>query len=266
MPGNAIGSGATDGKRGRDGVSGGVLKAQGVRLAGEVWVDTLAPHEAERAQREQGREARSLTVFHRRIEGLKHENERLIREMRELRAAQEERLETARAEGHSTGLAQGHRQAEEELEEAFRLMELQDREFRRAAAAYHASADKELIRLARWMAEVVLRRALPLDSEALARRVRDVLESCLDQQVLRVHLHSGEKRQLLGPDLAERQPRLDALVRELAGRLEWVESTDVPPGACRVELHDGLLDAAPAAMLRHLEEELVRAVDEGVRP
>jgi len=35
-----------------------------------------------------------------------------------------------------------------------------------------------------------------------------------------------------------------------------VEAPDVPPGACRVELHDGLLEAAPAAMLDHLAEGL----------
>ncbi len=247
-------------------MSGAVLKAGGVRMAGEVWVETLAPHETELARRDHERGGRALAVFHRRIDGLKHENERLVREMRELRAAQEERLEAARAEGHQLGVERGRRQAEEELEEAFRLMEIQDREFRRAAAAYHVQADRELIGMARWMAEAVLRRALPLDGEALARRVRDLLEHCLDQQVLRVHLHSGDKRALLGEDLAQRQPRLDALVKELAGRLEWVESADVPPGACRVELHDGLLDATPAAMLRHLEEELVRAVDAGARP
>jgi len=244
-------------------VSGALLKAASVRVAGDVWVDSCTPQEAELARREDERGVRALSVFRRRIEGLKHENERLQREMRDLRAGMDERLEAARAEGHSAGLHDGHRQAEAELEESFRLMELQDREFRRAAADYHTLADRELIRLARWMAEAVLRRALPLDGEALVRRVRDLLEQCLDQQVVRVHLHPGEKRNLLGEDLEERQPRLAALVKELQGRLEWVESVDVPPGACRVELHDGLLDAAPQAMLRHLEEELMRAVDAG---
>lgn len=244
-------------------MSGGLLKAASVRMAGEVWVDSVSTAEAELSRRLDEREARALGVFQRRIQGLKHENERLQREMRDLRAALDERLEVARQEGQDMGFQLGRRQAESELEESFRLMELQDREFRRAAAAYHHQADVELIRLARWMAETVLRRALPLDAEALPRRVRDLLEQCLDQQAVRVHLHPGERRQLLPADLEEHQPRLHALVQELKGRLEWVESADVPPGACRVELHDGLLDAAPQAMLRHLEEELVRTVEAG---
>jgi flagellar biosynthesis/type III secretory pathway protein FliH len=244
-------------------MSGRPLKAVEVRLEGTRFVDCGTARESREDREDTTRSRTALAIFHRRIEGLKAETLAVRQEMARLRESVAARLEESRAEGHLAGLAEGRGQAEAELEEAFRLLAGQERDFRRAAADYHARADRELVRLARWMAEAVLRRELPLDGEALARRVRDLLEECLDQQVVRLHLHPGERRRLLGEGLEERQPRLAELVRSLAGRLEWVEAADVPPGACRVELHDGLLEASPPAMLEHLEQELIRACQGG---
>ena len=241
-------------------MSGLLLKVGQVRLGGTRYVDS-ATQEEMRAPGELALRSRTaLSLFRRRIDAVKAENLALCGDMARLTEELGGRLDEARGESHALGLAEGRRQVEEELEEAFRLLEIQEREFRRAARDYHAQADRELVRLARWMAETVLRTALPLDEEAPARRLADLLEACLDQQVVRLHLHPGERRRLLGEGMAERQPRLAALIASLAGRLEWVEAPDVPPGACRVELHDGLLDAAPAAMLEHLEQSLTRAL------
>ncbi|MDP2361648.1 MAG: FliH/SctL family protein [bacterium] len=242
-----------------------VLKAEQVRLGSGRFLDSGTREEAGSGREEQKRLRTAQALFRRRIGALKEEGFQQARRLEELLADMGRRLEEARAEGHAAGLLDGRRQVEEELAEAFRLLAMQEEEFRRAAADYHRQADRELVRLARWMAETVLRRALPLDEEALARRVRDLLEDCLDQQTVRLHLHPGERRRILGDDLEERLPRLAELIRSLAGRLEWVEAAEVPPGACRVELHDGLLEAGSAAMLDHLEEELVRQADEAGR-
>jgi len=234
----------------------GVLKARAVRLAGERFVDSATRAETAAASRSRARQDTATALYRRRIEALKRENDALRAEAAALRAAEAERQARSLADGHAAGVSEGRRQVEEELVEAFRLLEGQAGEFRRAAAAYHRQADRELVRLARWMAEAVLRRELAADDEALARRVRDLLEACLDQQSVRLHVHPGERRRLLGEEMAARLPRLAELVESLRGRLEWVEAPDVPPGACRVELHDGLLEAAPAAMLDHLAEGL----------
>ena len=241
-------------------MSGTLLRAEQVRLGGARYVDSASRAETAVLEAGEARGRLALGLFRRRIEALKDGNGELRGEMALLREELAGRLEQSREEGHAAGLAEGRRQVEEELEEAFRLLEVQEREFRRAARAYHAAADRELVRLARWMAEAVLRAALPLDEEAPARRAADLLEACLDQQVVRLHLHPGERRRLLGEGLAERRPRLAALVKALEGRLEWVEAADVPPGACRAELHDGLLEASPAAMLEHLEQALAAAL------
>ncbi|MFA7329715.1 MAG: FliH/SctL family protein [Candidatus Delongbacteria bacterium] len=242
-------------------MSGQLLKAGSVRLEGVAWVDTGTHAESRGDQGEFQRSSTALALFRRRIEALRAENTQLRAEMAALRESVAERQEQSRAEGHLLGLEEGRLRVEDELLEAFHLLEIQSEAFRAEAARYHEGADRELVALARWLAEQVLRRELPLDEERLARQVAALLEACLDQQVLRLHLHPGDRRRLLGEELLERLPRLRTLLQTLQGRLEWVEAADVPPGACRVELHDGLLDAAPAGMLDHLEQSLVRALE-----
>ena len=234
----------------------GVLKSESVSLRGTVWVDTATLREG-RAEQEEPRRARTaLQLLRRRIETLLDGNRVLQEEMETQRRELALRLEQSRAEGHALGVEEGRKQVEEELAEAFRLLGSQERELRAEAARYHQGADRELVALARWLAEQVLARELPLDEERLGRQLQRLLEVCLDQQTVRLHLHPGDRRRLLGAEALERLPRLGAVLGELQGRLEWVEAADVPPGACRVELHDSLLDAAPAAMLDHLQQSL----------
>ena len=234
----------------------GVLKFESVTLRGMAWLDTATLQEG-RAERGEPRRARTaLGLLRRRIESLVEEN-RALRTTMDLQLQElAGRLEESRGEGHTQGVEEGRRQVEDELAESFRLLGIQEREVRAEAQRYHLGAERELVALARWLAEQVLARELPLDGERLGRQLQRMLEACLDQQSVRLHLHPGDRRRLLGPEALERLPRLGAVLAELQGRLEWVEAADVPPGACRVELHDGLLDAAPAAMLDHLQQML----------
>lgn len=241
-------------------MSSTLLRAETVRLLGTTWVDTGTREETRGDSGEHARSRTALTLFRRRIDTLRDENLALREEMERLREALGGRLEVSRGEGYLLGVAEGRRQVEEELLEAFHQLEGQERAFRKAAVEYHAEADRELVALARWLAERVLARELPLDEERLARQLTELLQSCLDQQVVRLHLHPGDRRRLLGDEMLERIPRLGALLTTLQGRLEWAEAADVPPGACRVELHDGLLDASPQGMLDHLEQSLVRGL------
>ncbi len=234
----------------------GVLKAESVNLRGTAWLDTATLQEG-RTERGEPRRARTaLGLLRRRIESLVEENRALRHDMDQQLQELAGRLEQSRGEGHLLGVEEGRRQVEDELGESFRLLGIQEREMRVEAQRYHVGAERELVALARWLAEQVLARELPLDGERLGRQLQRLLEACLDQQTVRLHLHPGDRRRLLGPEALERSPRLGAVLAELQGRLEWVEAADVPPGACRVELHDGLLDAAPAAMLDHLQQLL----------
>lgn len=244
-------------------MSSSLVKAAALRFEGTSWVDTGTRGESLLELGDVQRSRTALLLFRRRIESLREENLRLVDASATERAELAARLEQSRVEGHLLGVEEGRRQVEEELVEAFRLLEIQEQAFRREAQRYHAQADRELVGLARWMAEQVLRRELPLDEGTLARQLSGLLEQCLDQQVVRLHLHPGDRRRLLGEEALARVPQLGGLLQSLQGRLEWVEAADVPPGACRVELHDGLLDADPAGMLDHLEAALVKALQAG---
>ena len=80
--------------------------------------------------------------------------------------------------------------------------------------------------------------------------VREALELAAGSSHVRLHLSPADCDAL--------QPRLDALLQELAGlgRPEVVADPQIEPGGCRVETRFGTIDQQLETQLARIEEEL----------
>ncbi len=236
-----------------------IIKSHRTREGHTAWVDTDSDREAALdagGASESERREQAARVYRRRIHGLLEDRERLLGELEEARAQLHSREQEALEAGRRRGLDEGRAVARRELEESFSLIGMLQAEFRRAAEAYHRDSDRQLVRLARWMAERVLSRELPLDAERLQRTLRELLDYWVAEQVYRFRLHPDDRVALTG------MPELHGFEERSGGRLEWVDSPEIPRGSCRLELSSGVVDALPEEMLRYLEERLLSCLTE----
>jgi flagellar biosynthesis/type III secretory pathway protein FliH len=229
-----------------------IFKSGQTRHGEPAWLDTVTRHERGCESDLPRRELQALRVFRLRIERLLAERTLLEQRLAASEAARRSGDQSAREEGFAAGRLQGRREMEQELAGGFSLLGMLEREFRAAAVRYHREADGELVRLARWMSERVLHRQLAGDDSRLERLVRALLAHWVGEGVYRFRLHPEDRRRLLATPAAQR------LQEDAAGRIEWVEAAEVPPGGCRLELAAGIVDTAPAELLAHLEGALLK--------
>ncbi len=234
-----------------------IIPADRIRAGGASYVDTASPEEVRVTQRmpeASERERTAMRVYQRRIERLQEDNRRLMASLAEMAAEEDRRLEAASNQALEEGREQGREEMLAQMREQFSLIALMQTEFRRAAGEYHRDADRELVRLVRWMAERVLARELPLDEQLLGRQVRELVEHWAGEDVYRFRLHPEDRRRLSA------DPGMEQLRQRLQGRVEWVASPEIPLGSCRLELAHGVVDTLPAEMLAHLEEQALAAI------
>jgi flagellar biosynthesis/type III secretory pathway protein FliH len=244
-----------------------ILKEHRICVEGSKYVENLpaaqlssdASHESDSSAKSPNATSdrfASTRLFQDRIHTLQNEKKALQDQAQKLETERFAALETAREEGRLVGVEEGRRQVEQELREAFLLLNRMEREFRRSASNYHADADKSLLELSTWMAEKVLAEELPMRGlDGLLKRIQALVDHWVGQSVYRFHLNPDERRLLLGTQA------LETLEERFKGRMEWVESPEIPPGGCRLELTTGLVDAVPSVMLDHLHQSLVEAIE-----
>jgi flagellar biosynthesis/type III secretory pathway protein FliH len=230
-----------------------LLKGNQTRSAGTRWIDPAPAEDAVAAPLDRQRVLQAQQVFKRRITSLKNQLEENRHKQEELQAGIRERMNEAREEGYEAGLSAGRREAEAELAAAMDLIGQMEKAFRRESLRLTESIESELVELAAWMASQVLADELRLGSERLERSVSALIERFQDQTELRFHLHPRDRAAFMELGKAKE------LVAGFKGRIDWIASADVPPGSCRLQLPDGLVETAPAEMIRHLKKELIAA-------
>jgi flagellar assembly protein FliH len=237
-----------------------ILKGNHIHLEGRRYLNTLSATEVLEESRptelhSQQPEVVSSGVFQRRIEALQDEVRGLQERLQQSEASVVQAAQTARDEGFQAGEIEGSQKQRLELKESFELIDRMEREFRRTAAVYHENSDKALLKMARWMAEKILTHEIPLEGiDGLLLRIRAMMEHWVGETVYRFHLNPTERKQLLE---SSRAVEIETFCE---GRIEWIKSPEIPPGGCRLDLTQGMLEGTPSEMLEHIEQSLIGAL------
>ena len=123
-------------------------------------------------------------------------------------------------------------------------------EIRHAKQAWLTHWEQSAVHVAAAIARRLVRRELSRSPEIAMVLVREALELAAGSSHVRLHLSPIDCDAL--------QPRLDALLQELAGlgRPEVVADPQIEPGGCRVETRFGTIDQQLETQLARIEEEL----------
>ncbi len=160
----------------------------------------------------------------------------------------------AQSEGHRAGVAQVEKMVEQrlagQLKTLLPALESAVRQLEEAKQQWLAHWEKAAIRLARAIAQRVIRRELAQDPQITLGWIREALELASGSAQVVLRLNPQDHQSL--------QPQVELLLRQMAllGRVEIVADDQISPGGCRVETGFGSIDQQVEAQLDRIEAEL----------
>jgi flagellar assembly protein FliH len=157
------------------------------------------------------------------------------------------KLDQARREAYSEGLAAGRQQAEEHFRPAVQGLADTLNSLARLRENIREEAIQDLVRLAVSVAARVIHREIAIDPDALAGLIQGAFSKLQSREINRVRMH----------------PTLETLVRkvlEQAGapkNLVMVPDASLQPSEVFFETAQGILDASVETQLREIERGLI---------
>jgi flagellar assembly protein FliH len=231
-----------------------LIRAEQVKVENDTYLETLTVTECRQQERMPDVNARLKTVsavYRRKIQTVQDKRLQIEEELAELRLQQSLAEANARKEGYAKGLEQGRKDTRNELAGEFEHLSLMAEEFRTAAGLYHGKADTELIKLAVWIAERILLREVKEGLPLLLRTINELLDNWQQEELYRFRLNPEDRRLLF------KHPELEQLKEKVSGKIEFIESPEIPHLSCRLELTSGIVDATPKEMLKYIEAQLI---------
>lgn len=160
----------------------------------------------------------------------------------------------AQMEGHRAGVAQVEKMVEQrlagQLQTLLPALQSAVRQIEQARQQWLAHWEKAAIRLARAIAERVIRRRLAQEPEISLAWLREALELAAGTAQVVLRLNPQDHQSL--------RPQVDALLHQMAllGRVEIVADDQISPAGCRVETGFGTIDQQVESQLDRIEAEL----------
>lgn len=168
--------------------------------------------------------------------------------LEEARREAESLKEAARQEGYSEGFRQGQEEAEAIKAEAEKALQLAHEEHRQLLAG----AEEEIVQIAVSLAEKVLSRQVEIDREAVLSLLAKGLDALPGGQEVEMKVHPRDKQVC-----RENRDRLQELMKNGAV-LEIIADQEVPPGCCRIESEEAIVELMIQKELESLGRKLLK--------
>ncbi|MGM0380679.1 MAG: FliH/SctL family protein [bacterium] len=198
----------------------------------------LAEEKAEEIKNEARREA----------EQIKEEAEE---EAQEIIQARESKVEEARQEGYEEGYEDGQQEARSDTAQMIARGEEILSEAQRERESYLLDHRDELVRLARHLAEHIVRKTVEVDEEVAGRVVADALDEISEVKEISLVLHPDDYA--LVEEVIENEKQEHPSLTEIT----LVEDSRLEPGGCLIRTDFGDLDATVEGQLDHLSGQLL---------
>ncbi len=169
---------------------------------------------------------------------------------RDADALREEARRTGEAAGREAARETLGREVERRMETVLPALEELLRQMRESSDAWRRSREQGLIRLARKIAERVVRERLERDPQITLQWAREALELVANSRHMQIRLHPRDHA-VLGEHIAQLAGRL-----RLPGKLEVMADATIEAGGCVVQTEHGELDQQLTTQLDRMEEEL----------
>ena len=169
----------------------------------------------------------------------------------------EEDVKRVRLKAVKEGYEEGLLKASSQTGKALELMQDAVSEIRRTQKQNMEALNGEIIELSLAMAEKILHKHIEEDENELQELARAVVLSEKDKKHINLQI-SDQMMQLIDQMDQELEP-----VRERYQNTIKVKGVPMPPGTCRVETEDGIIDASVDVQLENLREQLELLRNEG---
>jgi len=164
-------------------------------------------------------------------------------------------LERSRATAFSEGIAQGRKDAEQELINALQLVQQYATILIAERAEVSSKFESQLVSLATQMAAKILTAELTVKPELLSGIVRNALGMLGDAKQVTVRVNPQDLRML------QQQAEDFRKALSSSATLEWRADETLPPGDCMVDSELGTLDARIATQLESLKQQIESSVE-----